>query len=80
MRKVEQEVIGCTPELGFGDAGDGGIGDAVKKLPGKPYRFDGFLFGFQDVAMVVYDGTLGKIRHNDDLHSELMRIHWYERF
>jgi hypothetical protein len=38
----------------------------VKELPGEPYRFDGLLFGFEDVAMVVYDGTAGKIWHNDD--------------
>ena len=62
--KVEQEVIGCAPELGFGDAVDGGVGDAVEELPGEPDRFDGLLFGFEDMAMVVYNGTLGEIWHD----------------
>ena len=63
MGEVKEKFIRSTPELGVGNAGDGGIGNAMKELSGKPDRFDGFLFRFENMAMVVHDGTSGEIWH-----------------
>jgi hypothetical protein len=70
MGEVEEEIIRGAPELGLGNTGDRGVGYAVKKFPGEPDRFHGFLFGFEYVAVVVHDGAAVKIRHGTYLHSE----------
>jgi len=70
MGEVEEEIVRGAPELGLGDAGDGGVGYAVKKFPGEPDRFNGFLLGFEYVAVVVDDGAAVKIGHGTYLHSE----------
>jgi hypothetical protein len=62
---MEEEVVGRPPELDFVDAGDGGVAHAVQELPGKPDGFNGLLLRLKDMAMVVYDGTLGEIKHGE---------------
>jgi hypothetical protein len=69
MGEVKEEIVRGVPELGLRDAGDGGVGNAVKKFPGEPDRFNGFLFGFKYMAVVVYDGAMVEIGHGTYLHS-----------
>jgi hypothetical protein len=58
-----EKLAGGAPEFALGDAGDGGIGDTVEEFPGEPDWLDGRLFGFENVRMVVDDGTAGETGH-----------------
>ena len=46
------------------NAGVRGIGDAMEELPGEPDGFDGLFVRIEQVAMIIYDGTLGEIGHD----------------
>jgi hypothetical protein len=61
MSKMKAEVIGSAPYPGLGNTRHGCITNAVKELPGEPYRLNSLFFRFEDVAMVVYDGMLVEI-------------------